>query len=233
MSGVSAHDPESVPNCPRCDRPMVLRTARKGANTGSEFWGCTEFPRCSGTLKIQPPAEAPNDAEPPLLVQQTQGSVGEATGTDTVDKPQGFVNKMLRGVDKGRRWYLESDEPDATGRWDDSHRRRMLRYVYERDGRRCGLCAGEMKLKGAQIEHIVPKVFALFDVGKDGKAKPGSTYKSRQHKIDNLQAAHTYCNKRKGNKPEIAGWRHPAMPPLTVADTQDGTGLVLPGKPVT
>ena len=231
MSGESAQSTESVPNCPRCDRPMVLRTVRKGANAGSGFWGCTEFPRCRGTLQVQPPADAPSDTDRPLSVQQTGVNVEEATATEAERKPEGFFNKVLKGVDKGRRWYLESDEPDATGRWDDNHRRRMLTYVYDRDGGRCGLCAGEMKLKGAQIEHIVPKVFVLFDVGRDGKAKPGSRYKSRLHKIDNLQAAHTYCNKRKGNKPEIANWRHSAMPPLTVADTEEGGGLVLPKKP--
>jgi len=59
-----------------------------------------------------------------------------------------------------------------------------------------GCCAGEMKLKGAQIEHVVPKVFAVFDVRKGGKAEPGTRYTSRLHKIDNLQAAHTYCNRR-------------------------------------
>lgn len=26
--------------------------------------------------------------------------------------------KVARADDKGRRWYLESDEPDTTGRWD-------------------------------------------------------------------------------------------------------------------
>ena len=75
---------------------------------------------------------------------------------------------------------------------------------------------------------VVPKVFVLFDVGRDGKAEPGTRYKSRLHKIDNLQAAHTYCNKRKANTPEVDKWRHPAMPPLTVADAEDGGALVLP-----
>ena len=104
----------------------------------------------------------------------------------------------------------------------------MLSYIHTRDGGRCGLCAGETKQKGAQIEHIVPKVFAVFDVGRGGKAEPGTRYKSRLHKIDNLQAAHTYCNKRKGNTPEVDKWRHPAMPPLPVADADDGRTFVLP-----
>ena len=35
--------------CPLCTNGMVLRTARKGANAGSQFWGCPQFPKCRGT----------------------------------------------------------------------------------------------------------------------------------------------------------------------------------------
>ncbi|NKB78969.1 hypothetical protein HED49_08245 [Ochrobactrum daejeonense] len=31
---------------------MVQRTARKGRNAGGSFWGCSRFPRCSGTRSI-------------------------------------------------------------------------------------------------------------------------------------------------------------------------------------
>ena len=37
------------PACPACASPMVLRSARRGANAGSEFWGCTKYPACKGT----------------------------------------------------------------------------------------------------------------------------------------------------------------------------------------
>ena len=154
---------------------------------------------------------------------------------DRIDSPRRLLGKITRGViqaaDKGWRWYLESDEPDANGRWDSGHRKKVLAYIYERDGRRCGLCAGEMKKKGAQIEHVVPKVFAVFSVRRGGRAEPGTRYKSRLHKLDNLQASHSYCNKRKGNTPKVSKWRHPAMPQLTVADTGDGVTFVLPWKP--
>lgn len=36
-------------SCPVCHSAMVLRTARKGVNAGSEFWGCSDYPRCRGT----------------------------------------------------------------------------------------------------------------------------------------------------------------------------------------
>ena len=180
-------------------------------------------------MQHQPPVDAPTDENASAALQRAQDNAEETTGPDAGDKPRGFLTKVVKAVDKGHRWYLERDEPDATGRWDDAHRRRMLSYVHDRDSGRCGLCAGDMKIKGAQIEHIVPKVFFLFDVGKDGKAAaPGTQYKSRLHKIDNLQATHTYCNERKGNTTELAKWRHPAMPSLTVADAEDGGALVLP-----
>ncbi len=41
-----------VPPCPQCGELMVKRTARSGANAGSEFWGCPAFPRCRGTRQI-------------------------------------------------------------------------------------------------------------------------------------------------------------------------------------
>ena len=127
---------------------------------------------------------------------------------------------------------LEIDEPDATGRWDPDHRRQVLRYVYDRDGERCGICAAKMKLKGALIDHVVPKVFAVFDIRRGRKAVTGTRYTSRLHKPGNLQAAHTYCNRGKGNKPEIVEWRHPSMPPppLVVAKTKDGKELIVPPK---
>jgi len=40
---------ETTPSCPVCTSAMVLRTAKRGANAGSEFWGCTKYPACKGT----------------------------------------------------------------------------------------------------------------------------------------------------------------------------------------
>ncbi|MDO9031988.1 MAG: restriction endonuclease [Hydrogenophaga sp.] len=38
--------------CPLCAKPMVRRTAKRGANAGNEFWGCTGYPACRGTRPI-------------------------------------------------------------------------------------------------------------------------------------------------------------------------------------
>lgn len=48
----TAPDPQPVasnPSCPTCGKSMVMRTARRGSNAGSHFWGCPDFPRCRGT----------------------------------------------------------------------------------------------------------------------------------------------------------------------------------------
>lgn len=54
--------PTHVPACPRCEKPMVLRTARTGPRAGQPFWGCRAFPDCSGTRPFTPPDKSrPSD----------------------------------------------------------------------------------------------------------------------------------------------------------------------------
>ena len=40
---------QAPPACPLCGKLMALRTARKGRNAGSQFWGCCGYPECKGT----------------------------------------------------------------------------------------------------------------------------------------------------------------------------------------
>jgi restriction system protein len=42
----------SEPACAACGKAMVLRTARKGAKAGSQFWGCSGYPECKATLPM-------------------------------------------------------------------------------------------------------------------------------------------------------------------------------------
>jgi restriction system protein len=42
----------SEPVCPVCQSPMVKRTAKRGANSGNAFWGCSKYPACKGTRPI-------------------------------------------------------------------------------------------------------------------------------------------------------------------------------------
>ncbi len=42
----------AAPACPKCGSPMVMRTARKGANAGGQFWGCPNYPACKGIVSV-------------------------------------------------------------------------------------------------------------------------------------------------------------------------------------
>jgi restriction system protein len=42
----------STPVCPRCGSRMVRRTAKQGSNKGKDFWGCSTYPNCRGTIEI-------------------------------------------------------------------------------------------------------------------------------------------------------------------------------------
>ncbi|HTL73264.1 MAG TPA: restriction endonuclease [bacterium] len=44
----------SVPKCPICGKDMIERIAKRGSNTGSIFWGCSEYPKCKGTRAKHP-----------------------------------------------------------------------------------------------------------------------------------------------------------------------------------
>ena len=138
------------------------------------------------------------------------------------------MRKAVAAIDGIWRWNLEADEPDAKDRWEPKHRRKVLEYLHIRDGERCGLCGGTMKLKGAQVEHVVPKRFAVFELTSEGEAQQGTYYTSVLHGMENLQAAHPRCNKYKGNTPDIRRWRHPSMPQLVVAKAKDDRVLMLP-----
>lgn len=45
-------DEAASPNCPKCNAPMALRSATRGAMAGSEFWGCSRYPACNGTRQL-------------------------------------------------------------------------------------------------------------------------------------------------------------------------------------
>ena len=50
------------PKCPKCDETMVLRTAKKGRNAGGDFWGCSKFPKCRGTVSLDQQGDSAMDS---------------------------------------------------------------------------------------------------------------------------------------------------------------------------
>lgn len=43
---------DAVPSCPVCGKMMVLRKHRNGTETGVEYYGCIDNPRCAGVVPI-------------------------------------------------------------------------------------------------------------------------------------------------------------------------------------
>lgn len=43
---------DGAPTCPKCGAPMLQRTIKKGTRQGEQFWGCTNYPKCNGTLQM-------------------------------------------------------------------------------------------------------------------------------------------------------------------------------------
>lgn len=41
---------QQPPFCPRCGSPMIQRLAKTGDRAGKPFWGCTQYPKCRGTI---------------------------------------------------------------------------------------------------------------------------------------------------------------------------------------
>jgi restriction system protein len=40
-------------SCPKCDSPLVLRTAKSGTNAGTQFYGCSKYPTCHYVAKLE------------------------------------------------------------------------------------------------------------------------------------------------------------------------------------
>ncbi|MBM4084389.1 MAG: four helix bundle protein [Planctomycetes bacterium] len=57
--GSDRSDKQAKPPCPRCGKPMALRTARRGPRAGQSFWGCSAYPDCRGTR----PAESSDQSD--------------------------------------------------------------------------------------------------------------------------------------------------------------------------
>ncbi len=41
------------PCCPKCGSAMILRTSKSGVTAGTQFWGCSNFPKCRGMVSYQ------------------------------------------------------------------------------------------------------------------------------------------------------------------------------------
>lgn len=101
-------DSAEIPECPKCGSPMSLRTARRGLNAGGQFWGCTKYPSCRGTLdaKAAPSRSTASATERALPVTWIEGvglrehiaeyaSIGALPGVVRDDLPKDLALERL------------------------------------------------------------------------------------------------------------------------------------------
>ena len=220
----------SAPFCQRCSMPMIARIASRGKNAGRHFWGCSNFPKCRFKITGQATEFKAAENRSREADFQNQDALKQKSTKSWVGKAQNFVSGLIDGI---KHQKLGSYEPDGYGRWSPPQRLEILKYLHSRDAGCCGLCGvfvQDISMKGIQIEHIIPKMFAFFDVTKNLEAVQGSYWESFLHKVDNLQIAHSYCNRAKGNTSKLIKWRHPRLPRVRVAQAQNET-LLLPLLP--
>lgn len=48
----SASHKDGAPSCPKCGKPMLKRMQNKGQMQGRQFWGCSDYPHCTGTRPL-------------------------------------------------------------------------------------------------------------------------------------------------------------------------------------
>lgn len=41
-----------APLCPQCGKPMLKKMVKKGTHQGEFFWGCSDYPHCTGTRRL-------------------------------------------------------------------------------------------------------------------------------------------------------------------------------------
>lgn len=49
----AADSADNTPVCPKCNAPMILRTATKGERIGKKFWGCSNYPKCRTIVNVE------------------------------------------------------------------------------------------------------------------------------------------------------------------------------------
>ena len=112
-AGISVQNSEgspASPHCPLCGSGMARRTARRGANSGREFWGCGRFAidGCSGKIDIgliTPQAEAQSTFDPAIDLYGDDVSAAGGSARSEFERQQKEHEDRLRSY---RPWLLAS-----------------------------------------------------------------------------------------------------------------------------
>lgn len=99
------------PPCPRCTRAMVLRTSQSGAHAGTQFFGCSDYPRCRGTKALIEPA-GPNASLEPGNAGESAQLEYERRVARRKQRVRGRFGRRLGGM-----LLTLTEEPQSTRAW--------------------------------------------------------------------------------------------------------------------
>ena len=95
-----------VPKCPKCGKSMTRRTVKKGKNIGDLFWGCTDFPKCKGTLTI-----TENESDKEIDIDKNPTEVPSCP----VCENSMILRTIKKGEDAGKKFWGCSQYPKCRG----------------------------------------------------------------------------------------------------------------------
>jgi len=120
---------------------LVLRTDRRAADQGNQFWGCSTSPKCRGVFALKSSEEnaigtgdrsgtasgrsdvsevaVPGVDSKPPTPNATPGGNDRRRSRDNL---AGVASSAFRTYDKTRRLMLEAEESEASGHWSAKHR---------------------------------------------------------------------------------------------------------------
>ena len=100
------------PACPQCGNPMRLKTARRGKTAGTRFWGCPDYPNCTGTrpletIKTPAAASDPSNRSDPSETDEwpPRGRIS-ASGGKMENKLVVFKGKEIRRILHNNEWWF-------------------------------------------------------------------------------------------------------------------------------
>ena len=181
---------------------MVLRTARRGRNAGSEFYGCSRYPDCEGTRPLEPTGEVQVTGQdsgtgdlgslarialPRVLLARPRFENYQVRLFETAATSEGVLERASSGeIDEEAvrvfsQWRLDFPVSGSAPALDDSHR--QVISVLEKI-----LTRGKLTLLSPALEHWCSKTFTR----SPGEETPSSVTEWLALRGHNNRPRHTW-----------------------------------------
>ena len=125
-------------SCPKCDRPMTIRTARTGVFLSCSGYALPPKERCTGTINLVPGEEVESFSD-----DDDEGDIREIQNKRRCDKCDTAMDSYL--IDESRRLHVCGNNPECDGYFVETGKFRIKGY--EGPIIQCDKCGADMQLK--------------------------------------------------------------------------------------